>query len=451
MNREIVPHYHFIGIGGIGMSALALILVARGAKVSGSDRSNGYLLDSLRKEGIEVFVGHSADNLQGSPTVIFSSAVAQDNPEYQKAQALQLPLWHRADLLAKLMEGSCPLLVAGTHGKTTTSSILAHTLIDAGLDPSYAIGGIAASLGTNGHKGEGTYFVAEADESDGSFLKFFPFGAIITNIDNDHYDYWKSEQELLLGFKKFAEKVASLSHFFWCADDERLVSLKLKGESYGFSSSSSLYINNYRQEGWKIIFDITFDGKFYSEIEIPLIGGHNVLNASAVFGLAVRLHIPEEKIRQAFSHFRGVGRRMEKKGEARSITVYDDYGHHPTEIFATLRALKATQMQGRLVIAFQPHRYTRTRDCMDQFANALSHADAVILTDIYGAGEKPLPGVSSQALAENMKSHSSAFVHYTPREELVSYLTSFLQPKDVLVTMGAGDITAVGPQLLERL
>lgn len=443
--------YHFIGVGGIGMSALALILAERGAEVSGSDIAASHMTDALQKAGVNVMIGHSVKNICRPMTVVYSSDIKPDNPEYAEAKKQKLPLLHRSELLAALMENSLPLLVTGTHGKTTTSSLLAHVLKDAGLNPSFAIGGIVRSLGANGGHGDGHYFVAEADESDGSFLKYSGYGAIITNIDNDHMDYWKTEKELLAGFKKFEAQTISKDHLFWCGDDERLSSLNLKGVSYGFGEGCDLHIDSYAQAGWKMAYDLSFEGKKYQEIEIPLVGGHNVLNSSAVFGLGLRLGISEKLLRAAFIRFEGVSRRAEKKGEAGGICIYDDYAHHPTEIYATLRAIKRAIGGKRLIAVFQPHRYTRTKECMEQFPEAFEQADELIVTDIYGAREKPIEGVTTDALMKKIQGRYAGNAHYVPRGGLVDYLAGFLKSGDVLVTMGAGDITKTGPEVLEKL
>lgn len=443
--------YHFIGIGGIGMSALAHILIDRGVPVSGSDLSSSYLVETLKRKGGRIEIGHTAANIENTATVVYSTDVPLHNPEYEAALRKGVRLLHRSALLAELMCGYKSLLVAGTHGKTTTSSLLAHLLASAGLDPSYAIGGIVNSFGSNGGSGRGHFFVAEADESDGSFLKYLPWGAILTNIDNDHLSYWQNEAELLKGFQRFIEQVQSAEHFFWCQDDERLALLRLPGNSYGFSEKADLSIQNYQQKGWKNQFDFTFKERSYQEVEVPLIGAHNVLNAAAVFGVALQIGIPEEQIRTGLKSFKGVGRRAEEKGESNGVVIYDDYAHHPTEIVATLRAIKMAIGKRRLIVAFQPHRYTRTADCMDQYPEAFHSADLLILTDIYSAREEPIFGVTSEALLKKVQERSPVEVRYAARDKLEDYLTTVLKPTDVLVTMGAGDITKVGPELLKRL
>ncbi|MES2122123.1 MAG: UDP-N-acetylmuramate--L-alanine ligase [Chlamydiota bacterium] len=445
------PHYHFIGIGGIGMSALARILLQKGIKVSGSDLTPSYTTDLLQGQGATIYFGHAPENVEKECAVVYSTMIKETNPEVKQARTFELPFLHRSELLAHLMHGYAALLVAGTHGKTTTSSLLSHVLVSAGLNPAYAIGGMVKSLESNGGHGTGPYFVAEADESDGSFLKYDPFGAIITNIENDHLDYWKGSDSLVQGFMEFAKKVSSPEHLFWCGDDQTLLSLHLPGYSYGFGSNNALRIDNFSQTGWKNTFDMTLEGNHFTDIEIPLVGAHNVLNAAAVFGMCLKLNVAEKKIRKGLQSFQGVSRRAELKGEVNQISVFDDYAHHPTEIFSTLRAIKQAIGQRRLVVAFQPHRYTRTRDCLNEFGPSFVRADAVILTDIYGAQETPIEGITTEALMQKIQEHSAAEMHYAPRSELTSYLRSFLKPDDVLVTMGAGDITAVGSEIIEQM
>lgn len=440
---------HFIGIGGIGMSALAQILLQRGCLVSGSDLSTSPIVEQLESNGATVFKGHDRENLQGHPLVVYSTAVDRKNPEMARALDEKSPLLHRAELLRELMVGYRPLLVTGTHGKTSTSALLAHLLVSSGLKPSYAVGGWIRSLASNGQHGTGPYFVAEADESDGSFLKYAPFGAVITNIDHDHLDFWKTEEAMTEGFRKFAQSVISDDHFFWCGDDANLRALKLKGYSYGFDEGNELRVQSFYQSGWKMVFDVTFLGKEYKDIELPLIGGHQVLNAAAVFGMGLALNIEESLLRQGLATFQGVNRRLEKKGSVEGIEIYDDYGHHPTEIRATLRAVKRAIGSRRLIVFFQPHRYTRTRDCMSTFAGAFHHADLLVVTDIYGAGEAPIEGVTGEGLYEQIRQQAEGEVYYVPRKELVSFFKRL--PKagknDVIVSMGAGDITSLAKEL----
>lgn len=448
---KIPKRYHFIGIGGIGMSALATILLQKGLPVSGSDVSESYTIEALRKLGATIYLSHAKENIKEPSVIIYSSAVKEDNPEMCFARQCDYPLMHRSELLHFLMKHDAPLLVTGTHGKTTTSALLTHLLIQAELHPSFAIGGILKNTRSNGGHGTGPYFVAEADESDGSFLTYTPFGAIITNIDQEHLDHWKEYEALVEGFRNFALRVKSEQHLFWCGDDEEIRRLKLKGVSYGFDEQNDLKILSYSQKEWKNSFDIAFEKKLYRDIELPLVGGHNVLNSAAVFGLCIRLNIPEETIRKAFATFQGVGRRADFKGEYRSIVAYDDYAHHPTEIFATLRAIKHAIGRRRLIVVFQPHRYTRTRDLFSQFGPAFAPADVLVLTDIFAAGEKPIEGITTQSLLKRIEENCNSEIHYCQRADLSRFMRQLLKEQDVFVTMGAGDITRAGPEILAHL
>ena len=405
----------------------------------------------LKTLGAKIYLGHSEENIQEPVVIVHSSDISKENPEMRAGKRRGCPILHRSDLLHDLMQNEASLLVSGTHGKTTTSAFLAHLLTDAQMHPSFAIGGMLKGLGCNANYGKGPYFVAEADESDGSFLKYKPFGAIITNIDDDHLNYWLTKTALIEGFKSFAGQVSSAEHLFWCGDDPVLRSLRLKGISYGFDKSNRLHILNFQQNRWRTYFDLCFEGKKYTDIEIPLIGGHNVLNAAAVYAKGLRLNLPQEKIRKAFLSFQGISRRADFKGESKSICAYDDYAHHPTEIFATLRAIKQAIENRRLVVAFQPHRFTRTRDCFSEFGAAFAAADTLILTDIYSAGENAIEGITTLNLIKKIQENCRSEVLYSNRVELSRFIFSLLKENDVLVTMGAGDITKVGPEVLAYL
>ncbi len=433
--------YHFIGIGGIGMSALARILHAKGTPVQGSDPAQNYITEDLIDAGIEIFSIHHEKNVHAASTVIYSSAIKPHHPEYAAATAQNTPLLHRSHLLAQLMEGKRPLLVTGTHGKTTTSSLLAHVLIEAGLDPTFALGGIALNPYTNGHLGTGDYFVAEADESDGTFLNYKGTCGIITNIEEEHLDFWKNREALIEGFTTFASNISS--HLWWCQDDAILAELNLKGKSYGFSENADLRITSWKQTGWSIHFDL----EGYPDIEIPLLGHHNVLNATAVFGLALELGISESTIRNAFKTFQGVKRRMEKKGECLAAQFFDDYAHHPTEIKTTLEGLRKAAGEKRVIAVFQPHRYTRFKECWDGFLNAFHAADVVFVTDVYSAGEAPIEGVDAQKFTAELKTHLPIPIFYVPRNLLADQISAFGRPHDVIITLGAGDITTLASTL----
>ena len=434
--------YHFIGLGGIGMSALARILLQKGCEVKGSDLAKTALLEKLENEGARVYIGQSEEQVFESDTIIYNSDIPLENPELKRAHELKLPLLHRSDLLHQLMKTQKPLLVTGTHGKTSTTSLLIHTLMEAGFDPSFVVGGILQGLQTNGRAGKGEYFVAEADESDGSFLKTASFGAIVTNCEKEHLSYWKTEENLFEGFKRFFGQVEK--HLFWCADDEGLCRLHPPGSSYGFSKAATWRIEQFKETDTGICFDLNH----YFAIDLKLFGRHNALNGAAVFALALTLGASEEAIRRAFSTFTGVGRRLENLGMTHGILFYDDYGHHPTEIKATLSALKNRIGKGRLVVLFQPHRYSRIKDLFKDFFTCFGDADELIMTDIYGATEKPIEGITGLALYEGLK---SAKTHFIRREYLEDFAAAFIRPGDVVITLGAGDITYMGRRLFARL
>lgn len=442
---------HFIGIGGIGMSGLARMLLENQAKVSGSDIAGSLLIEELRNKGADVHIGHDARFITPDSTVVYSSDIAKDNPEYRAAVEMKCPMLHRSDLLKVLIGNNKLLAVSGTHGKTTTSSLLAHVLLEAGKKPSFAVGGLMQQLAVNAGKGEGDYFVAELDESDGSFTKFTAYGAIITNIGRDHLNYYGSEEKLFASFNQFGEQVESSQHFFWCADNMYLRQMAPKGISYGFCEGCELRAVNFQQKGWSLAYDIHYAGKSYPNVTLPLIGMHNALNSLAVFGLSLSVGVEEKEIRQAFQKFKGVGRRCEKRGEERGILVLDDYAHHPTEICSTLHAVREAIGERRLVVIFQPHRYSRTRDCLVEFGGVFDEADEVVITDIYAAGESPIPGISYQSIIEENEQASSVPFRYMAKEQIISSLLEELCPQDVVITLGAGDITSLGKQLVQAI
>ncbi len=443
--------FHFIGIGGIGMSGLARIMLSKKMAVTGSDISPNYVIEGLTNAGAKVFIGHSAQHVTPNTTVVYSTDIKQDNPEYQAAVRLQCPLIHRSDLLLQLMSSYKALAVTGTHGKTTTSALLTAVLMEAGLDPAYAVGGVLPQFQTNAGHGHGEYFVAEADESDGTFLKYNSHGAIITNIGLDHMNYFENEATLIQSFKRFADQVESTQHLLWCGDDERLRSLDLPGVSYGFGDKCALRIVKWKQQGWRLTFDIEFQGKHYANIDVALIGKHNALNSAAVFGLALTLGVKEETARRALAKFGGVRRRCEKKGEAQNILVIDDYAHHPTEIQTTLQGIRDASGERRVIAVFQPHRYTRTRDCLGMYSKIFDEVDELIITDIFGAGEAPISGLTSAVVLKEIERTTRTPIRYVSREDLLNILTADLRPHDVLVTLGAGDITKLSAELAAQL
>lgn len=431
---------HFIGIGGIGMSGLAKLLLAKNIPVSGSDIKETDIIKELKQAGAEVFIGHDSKNLPVGGRVVVSSIIAKGNPELEKA----LNPCHRSDLLNELMQDHKGCIVAGTHGKTTTSSLLAHVLKDANKSPSYAIGGILKNSETNAELGSGPYFVAEADESDGTHVKYQPYALIVTNIDNDHMDHYGSFEKLLEAFKALIYKVSDYNFLITCGDDPVLKKLDLPGLHYGFKPSNDIQVLHREQVGLEQTFTLRIKDKIYSDIFLPLIGEHNVLNASAVFALSLQLGVSEKEIRCAFMSFKGIRRRADFRFEKKNVRFYDDYAHHPQEIKATLNAFKEAYPHRRLIVVFQPHRYSRLKECFEGFVDSLS-ADVVILTDLYAASEKPIEGYSTQKLKEHLKKSI-----YIPRAQLAEGVCKLIRPFDIVISMGAGDITYL-PKELEPL
>lgn len=444
--------YHFIGIGGVGMSGLARILLNRKVAVSGSDVASNSTIEELIKAGATVHKGHSADSIQPNTIVVYNSEIKPDNSEYLAAIKKQCVLLHRSDLLTQLIEGHRSFAVAGTHGKTTTTALLSTVLVEAGMDPSFAVGGMLNAFHANSRFGQGKDFIFEADESDRTFLKYHPFGAIITNIDNDHLVNYEEKEELLVdAFNTFMGQVQSPTNLFWCAEDPYLKKLNKPGKKYGFGKECEWRVFNIRQDGFKLFFDIEGEKTLYEQVELACIGHYNALNALAVFGSAISIGIDEQDIRRAFKEFKGVMRRCEKKGEIGGITFIDDYAHHPTEIKVTLQAIKEAIQERRLVVVFQAHRYSRTKDCLGMYKNIFDAADELIITDIYSAGEAPISAISHETILAEVTQHSSILVQYVSRPALSHMLTKFLQPHDVVVTLGAGDVTKVGTETLSCL
>lgn len=446
-----MTHYHFIGIGGIGMSGLARILLERNLPVSGSDIASSYVTEGLVKAGATIAIGHSSENISSNMTIVCTTDIKGNNPEYMEAKRLKCPILHRSDLLKQLMDGYKCLAVAGTHGKTTTTSLLTTTLVAGGVDPSFAVGGILPQFQSNAGNGKGEYFIAEADESDGTFLKYDPFGAIITNIDLDHMDHYQTESVLINAFGEFAKKVKSPKHLFWCGEDERLKSLKLPGISYGFEKYCALRVTRWEQKEWQLEFDLVFQDKIYKSVNVALVGRHNILNSLAVFGLACSLGISENAIREAFATFGGVKRRCEKKGDFKNVLLLDDYAHHPTEIKTTLEGIRKVISKRRLIAIFQPHRYSRTMSCLGTYGGIFDSVDELIITDIFGAGETPIPGLSHANVLSEIQQKAKMPSKYIPRKQLLEVIAAEVRPNDVVVTLGAGDITKLGGELVEKL
>ncbi|MCE5293749.1 MAG: UDP-N-acetylmuramate--L-alanine ligase [Chlamydiales bacterium] len=442
--------YHFIGIGGIGMSGLARILLQKGKSVQGSDAAKSYVTDGLELAGAKVFIGHAKEHLPPTACVIYNSDIPQTNPELMAAKEQSAQLLHRSDLLLQLMSEHKVLAVTGTHGKTTTSSLLTHVFCTANKDPAFAIGGLLQGREINASHGTSPYFIAEADESDGTFLKYTCEGAIVTNIDNDHLAHFGSWDNLVKAFKTFTEGCKTPEYLLYCKDDKTLEGMNIKGTSYGFSEGSDFQIINFKQNGLQIVFDIVHKDNVYKDIVCNLSGRHNALNSAAVFGLSLALGLTVDEIKQGLATFGGVKRRLEKKGEAKGIAAFDDYAHHPVEIRATLKGLRAAVGDRSIVAVFQPHRYSRMRYVMKDFDNVFEDADIVVVTDLFTAKETPVPGVSTEAIFEEVKK-SHANCQYIARDAIVEQLAASLPTSSVVITMGAGDITKVGKELIEMI
>lgn len=443
---------HFVGIGGAGMSGLARIALTHGAQVSGSDEKDSSVLAALAALGATVFSSHSADHVKGADLVIYSNAISPNNSERVAAATLNIPTYTRAQALALLMSESTSIAVAGTHGKTTTSSMLTVALQACGVDPSFAIGGTISASGSNAHRGTGEYFVAEADESDGSFVEYKPFGAIVTNVEHDHVDYFATPGDVTAAFEEFAHTISSEGFLVYCADDAGSLALgqsmkNIVSISYGENSESDLHIDQVELGAKGSRARALWKGKSIGHLELNVPGRHNVDNAGAALAVGLHLGLPAAGLLAGLASYTGTGRRFELKGTVHGIRVIDDYGHHPTEIKVTLDAARRYAGDGRLLVIFQPHRYSRTQAFMSEFASALSLADFVLLLEIYAASEKPIAGVSSEVIAEAMENGK-----YIPNfVEATDSIIEMAKPGDVIITLGAGDVSSLGPIIVDGL
>jgi UDP-N-acetylmuramate--alanine ligase len=443
---------HFIGIGGAGMSGLARIALTHGAAVSGSDEKDSSVLAALSALGATVFSSHKAEQVQGADLVIYSNAISQANSERVAAEKLNIPIYTRAQALALLMSESTSIAVAGTHGKTTTSSMLTVALQACGADPSFAIGGTISASGSNAHRGTGQYFVAEADESDGSFIEYKPFGAIVTNVEHDHVDYFATPADVTAAFEEFARTISPDGFLVYCADDPGSLALgrSAKGVvaiSYGENAESDLHIDQIELGAKGSRARALWKGKSIGHLELNVPGRHNIDNAAAALAVGLHLGLPTAGLLAGLASFAGTGRRFELKGTVHGIRIIDDYGHHPTEIRVTLDAARRYAGDGRLLVIFQPHRYSRTQAFMSDFAAALSLADDVILLEVYAASEKPIAGVSSEVIAQSMTNGK-----YIPNfVEATDTVIEMAKPGDVIMTLGAGDVSSLGPIIVDGL
>jgi UDP-N-acetylmuramate--alanine ligase len=445
---------HFVGIGGIGMSGIAEVLLNLGYAVSGSDLKGSETTRRLASLGGRIEQGHAARHVEQADVVVTSSAVKRDNPEVVEARRRKIPVIPRAEMLAELMRLKYGVAIAGSHGKTTTTSLAAHLLAHAGLDPTAVVGGKVNTFGSNAKLGKGDYMVVEADESDGSFLHIPPTIAIVTNIDPEHLDHWKTEEALRKGFLDFVNRVPFYGRAILCIDHPTVQSLLPDVESryvtYGESHQADYRAEGIEVSGHAVRFDAFRREEPLGRFEVRLVGRHNALNALAVVAVADEMGVPADVTREALASFGGVQRRFTVRGEAGGVTVVDDYGHHPAEVKATLLGAREA-FRRRVVCLFQPHRYTRTRDLLADFATAFNDADVLLLTDIYAAGEEPIAGATSATLAEAIRACGHRDVSLVPRAELARAARERVRPGDIVLTLGAGDITAVGPELLELL
>lgn len=447
---------HFVGIGGIGMSGIAEVLLNLGYNVSGSDLRDGVNTKRLKSLGAKIIIGHAKENVENVDVVVYSSAVKQDNPELLEARHHFIPVIPRAEMLAELMRLKFSIAVAGTHGKTTTTSFIATILHKVGMDPTAVIGGRLDFLGSNARLGEGEYLVAEADESDGSFLLLTPTIAVITNIDPEHLDHYSGIEHLKRDFLTFVNKVPFYGLAVLCLDHPVVQALipgvKKPYVTFGFSHQADFRAENVSQEEFQTTFDVVSEEKGrLGTIELGMPGRHNVLNCLAAVAVASQLDISFEDVKKSVDGFSGIHRRFESVGTVDDILVIDDYGHHPVEIKAVLNAAKLG-FDRRIVAVFQPHRFTRTRDLFDEFLTAFNEADALVVTEIYPASETPIEGVTAKKLFDGIRAFGHKDVSYVPdKSQLCAHLESIVKPGDMVITLGAGDINRVGHELVEHL
>ncbi|MDP4529150.1 UDP-N-acetylmuramate--L-alanine ligase [Alkalimonas delamerensis] len=470
MNKAVLPKHsqamrrigriHFVGIGGAGMGGIAEVLLNEGYSVSGSDIAPSTVVERLISLGADVRFGHDADHIQGVSVVVVSSAIAKDNPEVVAALSQRIPVIRRAEMLAELMRFRHGIAIAGTHGKTTTTSLLASIFAEAGTDPTFVIGGLLNSAGSNARLGTGPYLIAEADESDASFLHLQPMAAVITNIEPDHMDTYGGDFEKLKAtYVEFCHNQPFYGVVVACLDDdvirELIPAIGRPILTYGFSDDADYRISQFQQQGARSQFVVTDPQQQSWHIELNLPGRHNVLNATAAFALAQDEGIDEQAILTALHNFEGIGRRFQQYGEFETgqgrVLMIDDYGHHPTEVAATIAAARNAWPDRRLVMAYQPHRYSRTRDLYEDFTQVLSGVDQLLLLDVYAAGEQPIPGADSKSLCRSIRARGQVDpIYVAPPQQLGPVLADVLQDGDVLLTQGAGNIGALARDLAAK-
>jgi len=456
MHRK-TKHIHFVGIGGIGMSGIAELLANLGYRVTGSDLNRSKITDRLGELGCSVFTGHDSQWVEGADVIVASSAISDNNPEILAAREQGIPVVMRAEMLAELMRlKKYGIAIAGSHGKTSTTSMVSWIMAQAGLDPTIVVGGKVDCLGGNAKLGEGEFLVAEADESDGSFLKLSPVLEVVTNIDFEHPDFYADIDQVKEAFVEFIDKVPFYGAAIICLDDknvaEVLPRISKRVITYGLTRQAEVYAENLKVENGRSRFDAYREGELLGTVELPQPGKHNVYNSLASICVGLELEIDFSVIAEALGSFAGVQRRLELKGIAGGITVVDDYGHHPTEILATLSAVKQAWPDKRLVVLFQPHRYSRTKGLFSEFQTCFHQADYLVMTDIYAASEEPIEGIDSLRLLEKIKQHGQRKTAYIGEvEKLAEAVKDNLLPGDLVLTLGAGNIFRAGEDLLALL
>jgi UDP-N-acetylmuramate--alanine ligase len=443
---------HLVGIGGSGMSGIAEVLLSIGYAVSGSDLRSSPVIERLRKLGATVHVGHRAENVQGAHVLVISSAVSADNVEVVEAHRLKIPVIPRAEMLAELMRLKFGIAVAGAHGKTTTTSMVASVLGAAGLDPTFVVGGRVNHAGSNARVGQSEYMVVEADESDRSFLLLAPVIAVVTTIDREHLDHYKSLEEIQDAFLQFVNRVPFYGEVVLCLDEPNVQAILPRVRrpviTYGTSSQADLQISDVQLQGLSSDFRLTYRGEDLGNFHLPAPPGiHNVRNAAAAAAVALALNVPIDLIRSGLAHFAGVGRRFEIKGSYNGVALIDDYGHHPAEIRATLEAARGCGYK-RLLVLFQPHRYTRTQQLWDEFCHSFNQADVLVVTDIYAAGEAPIDGITAERLAVGISSAGHKSVVYSSTlQGGIEFMLREARPGDAVLTIGAGSVGRVTDEL----
>ncbi len=454
-----VKRIHFIGIGGIGMSGIAEVLCNLGFSVSGSDARKSKNTDRLETLfNVRIAEGHAAENVQDAEVVVYSSAVKEDNPEVVIAKEKGIPVIPRAEMLAELMTlKPYAVAVSGTHGKTSTTSMIATVLGHAGFDPTTVVGGVVDTLGSNARLGASDWFVTEADESDRSFLMLYPTIAVVTNIDKEHMESYKGMEDVIQCFTDFVNKVPFYGAAIICLDDPNvqllIPQIKRRRVTFGLSAQADISAKDIRyNDTFGSTFTVSKGDKTLGEIELPVPGKHNVYNALAATAVALEMDIPFEKVAEAFAGFKNANRRFQLKGQASGVMVVDDYGHHPTEVVATLSAAKNSSGGKRTVVVFQPHRYSRTKELMDEFVVAFNNADVLYILDIYAASEQPIEGITAEILAENIKKFGHKNVNYIGGiETATEKVIGSLQTGDLVITLGAGSITGLSDEILAAL